>query len=320
MNMISCVMRALILVMALFSVSGASAQSGLSAEAIEKNRIANQQCFACHAEAALKHPPKAGLDLQKLRMFVVDPDVFKGSDHGNLACTKCHNEGYTDFPHAADAKDSTSICEDCHSKKVSQIQPEFEKSVHAKHMGDTFTCMNCHNPHLMRLAAKLGDAGKIVAQDNRVCLGCHDSDETFAKFAPEKKSRPLIDEIHSWLPNTRLHWQSVRCVECHTPVSTTGMLSHEILDKTKAERKCVTCHTVNSALNVRLYRSLVDEEQHKYGFVNSIMLSQSYVIGATRNPTLDAIVAVLIALTLVGVLLHGLLRYIAAKRRGRKPE
>ncbi|HSD39215.1 MAG TPA: cytochrome c3 family protein [Rhodocyclaceae bacterium] len=296
----------------------AHAQStGLSAEAIEKNRVANLKCFSCHEPAALEHPPQAGLDMKKLRAAVRDPDVFKGSDHGRLACTKCHNEGYDDFPHAEDAKDNTGTCTDCHSKKAAKIEEEFEQSVHAKRMADTFTCTNCHNPHLMRIAAKLADPKKIVDQDNRVCLGCHDSDETFAKYAPEKKERPPIDDIHSWLPNARMHWKAVRCVECHTPLSTEG-ISHVILDKTKAERKCVACHSANSALMVRLYRHLAKDEQQKYGFLNSVILSNSYVIGATRNQKLDYLVAALVALTFFGVLLHGLLRYIAKRLREKK--
>jgi predicted CXXCH cytochrome family protein len=311
-------LAAIIVCIMLLVGSLAHAQStGPSPEAIEKNRVANLKCFACHEPAALEHPPQAGLDMKKLRAAVMDPEVFKGSDHGRLACTKCHNEGYDDFPHAADAKDNTGTCSDCHSRKATKIEEEFSHSVHAKRMADTFTCTNCHNPHLMRIAAKLVDPAKIVAQDNRVCLGCHDSDETFAKYAPEKKSRPLIDNIHSWLPNARLHWQNVRCVECHTPLSPDG-ISHVILDKTKAERKCVACHSADSTLKVRLYRHLVQDEQQKYGFLNSVILSNSYVIGATRNQKLDYLVAALVALTFVGVLLHGLLRYIAKRLREKK--
>lgn len=308
--------RALAGCAAFFAVLSASAQTGPSPEAIEKARKANEQCFSCHAEEALRNPPRPDLDLKKLREVVRDRDTFHNSDHGRLACAKCHSEGYEDFPHASDAKDMTSTCSDCHSRKADKIDAEFQKSVHAKNLSEVFTCTTCHDPHLMRVAARLSDPGKIVAQDNRVCLGCHDSDQTFAKFAPEKKSRPLIDEIHSWLPNTRLHWQSVRCVECHTPVSQ-DMLSHEILNKERAERKCVSCHTVDSALKVRLYRHLATQEQNQYGFMNSIMIGKSYIVGATRNQVLDDVLLALAGLTVLGVAGHGLLRFIASRLRRR---
>lgn len=292
--------------------------AGPSPEMLEKIRQGNAECLACHSEAGIKNPPKAGLDLGKLRQLTINHEAFLGSDHRRLACTKCHNEGYEEHPHAPNAKDSTSVCADCHSKKASKIEKQFDKSVHAKNLSDKFTCLTCHNPHVMRVAEKLGDPAKIVLQDNRICLGCHDSDEKFAKFAPEKKSRPLIDDIHSWLPNTRLHWSAVRCVECHTPAVAAGEgLSHEVLNKERAEKKCVTCHTTNTALKTRLYRHLAKEEQEKYGFLNSVVLSKNYVIGATRHPLLDAIMIAMVGLTLLGVIVHAVLRFIMAARRRR---
>lgn len=282
----------------------------LTPEQQEKQRAANAECFACHSEEGVKHPPKEGLDLKKLRTLQQSPEHFYAADHQKLLCTKCHNEGYDEHPHAADAKDSTSTCTDCHSKKANLIEKQFEQSVHAD-LADKITCPTCHDPHLMRVASKQTDAARIVAQDNRVCLGCHDSDDQFAKFAPEKKVRPLIDDIHAWLPNTRAHWKAVRCVECHTPEVAAGeMLSHQILSKEKAEKECVACHSASSALKVRLYRHLVKEEQERLGFANSVILATSYVPGATRHPLLDKLVLGAFAAMLLGLLAHGLGRFL----------
>ncbi len=288
-------------------------------EQLEKNHHANDECFACHSEQGLKKPPRDGLDVQKLRALLQDPKVFYNSDHQRLTCVKCHNEGYGEFPHAVDAKDSTTTCTDCHSKKAEVIEKQFDLSVHAKNLSDKFTCTTCHDPHLMRVAAKLVDPRKIVAQDNRVCLGCHDSDEKFAKFAPEKKSRPLIDDIHDWLPNTRLHWKAVRCVECHTPAVAAGeTISHQIVNKEKAERNCVACHSSNSMLKARLYRHLVSSEEERLGFANSIILANTYVLGATRNPLLDTLVMIAFGAMLLGLLAHGIGRIITGIVRRRK--
>lgn len=291
----------------------------LTPEQVEKTRVANNECLACHSEAGISHPPKEGMDLKALRGFLKDPEIFNGSDHRQLACTKCHNEGYDEHPHAADAKDSTTTCSDCHAKKAALIEKQFDKSVHAKNLSDTFTCTTCHDPHVMRLAANMTDAQKIVAQDNHVCLSCHDSDEKFAKFAPEKKTRPPIDDIHSWLPNTRLHWKSVRCVECHTPsVANEEPISHEILNKDKAEKKCLTCHSANSSLKTRLYRHLIKEEQQRLGFANSVILSNSYVIGVTQHPLLDTLILFAFGAMFLGLLAHGLGRIVARLIHRRK--
>ncbi len=287
------------------------AAASISAEQLAKNKTANDECFACHSEQGLKTPHE-GVDLNKLKGLLQSPEAFYASDHQRLVCTKCHNDGYDDFPHAADARDSTTTCTDCHSKKADAIQKEFDLSVHARNLSDKFSCTTCHNPHLMRVADKLVDPHKIVAQDNRVCLGCHDSDAQFAKFAPEKKVRPAIDDIHEWLPNTRLHWKAVRCVECHTPAVAAGqMISHQILDKDKAEKNCVTCHSANSMLKARLYRHLVAEEEEKFGFANSIILANTYVLGATRNPLLDTLIIAAFAAMLLGLIAHGVGRIIS---------
>ena len=290
----------------------------ISPEQLAKARAGNDECFACHSTAGITHPQKADLDLKRLRGLVRDADAFYASDHQRLACTKCHNEGYDEHPHAADAKEMTSTCADCHDKTASAVSKQFDRSVHAKNLADTFTCTTCHDPHLMRQAAKLGDPHKIVAQDNRVCLGCHDADETFAKFAPEKKARPLIDEIHGWLPNARAHWKAVRCVECHTPaVGANEPISHQILGKDQAERQCVSCHSADSSLKTRLYRHLVSEERQRLGFANSVILANSYVLGATRHALIDTLLMIAFGAMLVGLLAHGVGR-IVARRRQRK--
>ncbi len=292
----------------------AAQESAPVSKQAEKVRQANAECFACHSPEGLQNPPKEGLDLTKLRGLLQHPALYQQSDHQRLACTKCHNEGYDEHPHAEDAKESTSTCTDCHSKKADLIESQFEQSVHAK-LADTMTCPVCHNPHAMRVADKQNDPARIVAQDNQVCLACHDSDEKFARFAPDKKQRPKIDAIHAWLPNTQLHWKAVRCVECHTPeVGAKDMLSHQILSKDKAERNCLACHGANSTLNVRLYRHLAQEEQQRFGFANSVILSNSYVVGTTRHPLLDTLVLASFAAMILGLLVHGLGRFFTQRK------
>ena len=137
-----------------------------SSKQADKVRQANAECFACHSPAGVQKLPKEGLDLAKLRMLVKHPEAFEQSDHQRQLCTKCHNEGYDEHPHEADAKDNTSTCTDCHSKKADLIEKQFEKSVHAN-LGEAMSCTSCHDPHVMRLADKQSDPARIVAQDNQ---------------------------------------------------------------------------------------------------------------------------------------------------------
>lgn len=293
---------------------------------IQANRKANEACYACHSSAGIKNPPKPGLDLSKLKDSRLEVEIYNPADHGVMDCRECHSKThYTDYPHAEAGKTSTVACTECHAAKVLRLEPQFNASVHAKNKGlkEKFTCNTCHNAHVNVVQKRLKDPAKIVAQDNQGCLDCHNSDAEFGKFAPDnekapgtKKKRPDLDRIHDWLPNTKAHWNAVRCIECHTPaVAENKMLSHEILNKEKAEKKCLSCHSANSSLKTRLYRHMVKDEQQKLGFTNSVILSNSYVIGATRHPLLDGILIGLAALTLLGVLVHGAIRMVAAKRR-----
>ncbi len=297
----------------------------MTPELLEKVRKENSECFACHSAEGLKTLPQdrlANSDIAKLRSLLHVPNVFFGSNHGLMECKQYHGQGYLDFPHAADAKNNLSPCEECHAVKVLRIEQQFDKSVHAANLKDQFTCSTCHKPHVDLIASKLVDPRKIVGQDNRHCLACHDSDLEFAKFSPldkktnHKKSRPDIDSVHEWLPNTRLHWKAVRCVECHTPPG--KFLSHEILDKTRAEKKCVACHSVENSLKSRLYRHLVSEEVERLGFANSVILANTYVLGATRNHLIDSLLMIAFAAMLIGLLAHGIGRIVARILKRRK--
>lgn len=314
---------------ALFAAScgGAQAQTKGAAPTdpalVEKIRASNAECYACHSEQGLKAPPRAGLDLEKLRAFIHDPKVFDGSNHAGMECKICHGQGYVPYPHDAKAKEQISPCSECHATKSLRVETQFEKSVHATNLKDQFTCVTCHNPHVYRVAAKVGDLKKIVGQDNQMCIDCHNSDlrwSQFVKTTSVTKKRPDLDTLHGWLPNQKLHWSSVRCIECHTPASPVKSLavSHEILAKEKAEKNCVACHSQEAALATRLYRYAAANSAGDLGFSNANILSDAYVIGATRNPTLDRIVIALAALTLLGVLAHGLIRILAGAARVRR--
>lgn len=292
-------------------------------ELIEKIRKSNAECIACHTEAALKNPPRPNLDLAKLKDALMDPAAFDRSNHAGMECRTCHGQGFVPYPHAEGAKAQISPCSECHAQKSLRVEMQFDASVHAKNLKDRFTCQTCHDPHVYKVAQKIGDPHRIVAQDNAMCLDCHNSDLRFAEFGVTlnpRKLRPDIDTLHDWLPNTKAHWQAVRCIECHTPVSTTKSLamSHQIEGKDKAEKNCVACHSQNSALRTRLYRHVAENQGAQLGFANSAILGSAYVVGATRNVYLDWGMLGLGALTVGGLGIHGLIRVVLAAIRRRR--
>ena len=307
------------------------AGSGLALAAADKSdsalaeevRKANKECESCHTQDALAKLPRDDLDLARLKDLLVDPQRYIGSNHGHMKCSECHGDGYSPYPHDKKAFEALSACDECHASRVLKVEPQFDISIHANIVAETFSCSSCHDSHIALIAKKFTDVRMVVAQDNHMCLHCHDSDLVFAQYAPPnkeksglKKVRPNIKSIHKWLPNAALHWESVRCIDCHTPFS--KKLSHEIVGKDKAERNCIACHSKNSELATRLYHQMGLEQEKKYGFDNSAILANAYVIGATRHPLLDGIVLLMIIVTLGGVLVHGSFRVGAAFSRRRK--
>lgn len=313
----------------------------------------NASCNDCHDVHSFNIPPKSDKEARKewrannpklcgtschedqLEEFTDSIHGQKLLDEGEMdaaICSDCHTSHSVGNTSTATVKQAiTESCGDCHDKQFHSYERTQHGKLAVKTGGNPVRCMDCHGSHGIALLTKLPDTRKTVAQDNKMCISCHTSDKKFEKFAPlveegkltqvkadakaagKKMERPDLDTIHSWLPNTKLHWQSVRCIDCHTAAAEEK--SHEILGQKKAERKCVTCHTRNSSLATRLYRHKVAEEKQLFGFSNSIILTNSYVIGATRHPLLDTIIMIIAGLTLLGVLGHGAVRYVTGKSR-----
>lgn len=288
--------------------------------------IGNARCLSCHVGDS-GHAQEGGL------LFGVPASDngtprhspgFMASNHGEMACTTCHVGAFRDYPHQAAPTRmpaATLECSECHVRRTHTIDAEIAQSVHADQVGDAFTCTTCHDPHLMLSGPRVSDPLELVKQDNTACLSCHASDTNFAVAAAGVTppiERPDIDAIHAWLPNRERHWDAVRCVDCHTPAADPGALlgvSHQIMGADGARRDCATCHTVDSVLSTTLYRHLRSMDVSLNGFQNSAIAETSYVIGSTRNATLDLLGILSILAVLAGVLGHGALRWLAAQAR-----
>lgn len=281
-----------------------------------KIRQTIDNCLGCHSTAGLNNPPRSGLNLMKLAKLLVDGGKYDHSAHGGLACTDCHAKGYGEAHGTDGVRGETKFCGSCHTRTFPQKEAEFKLSVHHKKWPDRFPCETCHNPHIYQSAAKIESPRAIVAQDNGFCLDCHEREERFRDFAPDK-TPPDLDKVHAWLPHVDMHWKAVRCVDCHTADLPPGM-SHEVQTKDKAKRRCADCHSVDSILRNRLFQHRVVDETsriNQLGFINAVMLPDHYLVGANRNVWLERASWVLVSLALAAFGLHALIRVIAAWRR-----
>lgn len=264
----------------------------------------NAWCLRCHGMETMRYrEPATG----KMRDFHVDVEKFSQSNHGQQACVTCHKGDFVALPHQLEKGNQYHSCADCHTgEKVLQrmrlvgITAQFKKSVHVQRAVPEFDCFSCHNPHESRLEAINKPEANIVDRDNDVCLKCHGT-------------REVAEEKHGSIPKAPLHMKVVRCLECHTPRP--GSVIHAIEPKGRAERTCEACHSRNSILLTKLYKYRLHESERQVGFINGVVLSDYYVIGMTRHPLLDALGILGMGGAFVGVVLHGVGRWLALRRR-----
>jgi len=145
-----------------------------------------------------------------------------------------------------------------------------------------------------------------------ICLSCHADTDKYQLMTD--RENPNILATHDWLPNQRIHFRFVRCIECHAELNNDILVSHNIQNKEKAVRLCVECHSQNSVLLASLYKFETQEQRNKFGFFNASILRESYVIGANRNYFLNMISFVVFGLTLAGIAIHLLFRIKSRKK------
>jgi hypothetical protein len=268
----------------------------------------NELCFKCHGQSKYEYTNvNLGREVKAL-MFserITDRNKFYQSNHKGFKCTDCHSEDYLKFPHAGELRmEQMYNCIDCHGGdekfarfNFEEIESEYQKSVHFKLEEEGFTCWKCHDAHDYKISVRNSSNMKeAILYDNNICLNCHSNYDRF-QLLSDQKEVSLIKK-HDWLPNQEAHIKNVRCIECHAGGNDTLLVSHLILPREKAVRKCNECHSKNSLLMASLYK-FESKEQRRDGFFNGVILNESYVIGANRNEYLNILSLVILGLIML---------------------
>ena len=286
-----------------------------------KNAAENENCLKCHGQSKYTYENKeTGKKVTKLMYteLIMDRSVFYESNHREFKCIDCHSEDYINFPHAGNLRmEAKPNCLDCHGgdEKYAKyhfenIDKEFQESVHSEKHSEDFTCWMCHNAHTYKITARTEEAIKhTIAYDNAICLGCHGNIIKYQLLTD--KENPNLIRKHEWLPNQILHFQSVRCIECHTKkINDSTLVAHKILPKKDAVKKCAECHSNNSVLMAALYKYQLKEVRSAKGFFTSMFTSDSYAIGANRNFYLNMLSLIILGFVFIGITVHAILRII----------
>jgi len=283
----------------------------------------NHPCLKCHSNQTYSFFNDVKKKEEKRLMnpyFILDTIALRAGVHKQFDCTDCHSAEYGTYPHKSELKlQPLSTCLDCHggdasfaTYKFEKIEEEFKKSIHYKVYGDNFTCSKCHNQHTYIATARTSsNVLEIVDYSNKMCLSCHNDMKRYKLVSGHEN--PKLVQVHDWLPNQELHFAHVRCIECHTEVVDSLMVSHNILPKDKALKKCVECHSANSRLKASLYKYQNLQKRAKNDDFNTVMANESYVIGSHQIPFLKLVSIIIFLLTLSGIIIHSVFRILKKK-------
>lgn len=283
----------------------------------------HHQCLKCHSNQTYSfYNPVTEKEQKRLMnpFFIQDTIALAAGVHKQFDCTDCHSYDYSTYPHASNLKlEPISTCIDCHggdeafaTYQFEKIEEEFKKSVHYQVYGDNFTCSKCHSQHTYATTARTSsDVLEIVDHSNQMCLSCHNDMKRYQMVSGH--ANPKLVKIHSWLPNQELHFKHVRCIECHTEIVDSLMVSHDILPKEKALRKCVECHSTNSRLKASLYKYQNLQKRAENGNLNTVLANESYIIGTHQVPILKLLSIIIFLLALSGIIVHSIFRILKKK-------
>jgi hypothetical protein len=265
---------------------------GAESDRLKLKRNQENLCLTCHISDKTKQTQysKSLVDYGK---SVHGSAIQRGNNHAAV-CIDCH--GSHDLEKASSSTSSVNrfkvpqVCGKCHVA----ISNEYKMSTHgiALSKGDKYSpgCTYCHGEHSV---AKVQEVSERIMSKNKMnirtistnkmiyCVGCHTNDTLMAKY-----NVSTISKAHDWLPNLNTHYETVRCVDCHSSYDPPN-LSHNILPPDKTVKQCGQCHSKNSILMTKLYKHEKEKSREKLGFINGTLLS-------------DAI---------MGIGIHGLMRW-----------
>lgn len=275
----------------------------------------NETCLACHGSGFYRlHDTITGMQKRQAMCqdYFVSREKFYNSVHRSFSCTDCHSYEYMNFPHAISLRfEPAFACIDCHGGDETyaqyhfeEIESEYQASVHASINHGEFTCWKCHDPHgYVPLARRDTFSGDFIVKSNQMCLECHGNVENL-QLLTDRELYNVISK-HDWLPNQSLHFQSVRCIECHSALNDSILIAHKILPADSAISDCIRCHSQNSVLMGSLYKFRIIESRKSSGFVNAAIIeNNSYVIGANRSRFMNIASILIFILAVLAMAVH----------------
>jgi len=291
---------------------------------------AEMGCPTCHASVTAAHPDD-GVPPSKASCQDCHEDVqaeYAASMHGqNAACTDCHNPHDVHDPTEVSGHDMNQQCDTCHIEADSiQLHAQWLPQAEL-HIG-ALACVACHTGsenYVITLYVskresdpRYGDFDLATFRDLKKVAGDADVASLLDRNADGSVS---IAELKTFNENIAYQTQGLRLKGMMTPEHVTH--SFQILEN---RWDCSFCHASGPKAMQTSFISLpqADGSYGRLAVENGAVLDalngtpDFYMMGATRNASLNIIGLIIIAGGLVMPIGHGTLRFFTRNNRNGK--
>lgn len=279
-------------------------------------------CAACHGEMAKGHPGGGKVRQAKCRECHsdVDKEYAQGVHAKKTSCNGCHNPHLAEGPKDVSGEEINQMCSGCHDglemrAKHGQWLPQAE--LHLRML----PCITCHtgsdNYYISMYIVKSRDDSRFGKQ---VVAGYAE----LKRLAGKGEIVSLVDanaDDYISLEELRIFNRARKSLRLHG-MMTPGTVSHkfEILDN---RRNCTFCHTCGPALMQTSSIAFPEKDGSfrrvpvEKGAVLGALYGTPdfYMMGSTKNQTLNGIGLAIICCGLVMPVGHGFVRFLTRKNR-----
>lgn len=158
--------------------------------------------------------------------WLIDPEGFHVSAHGQTSCLECHGRIAEKKPHPNPGNVNKSLedffrveqCEDCHLDVLEEIDEGTHGGVQGKSSEELTYCMVCHEPHYQMSTAAREAKVDMSRPAEEKCSACHEYRDVLAGLSPEDEG----------------------CMECHGRLTADDPKAAQ-----RVSRLCLHCHGAN---------------------------------------------------------------------------
>jgi nitrate reductase gamma subunit len=193
--------------------------------------------------------------------WLIDPEGFHVSAHGQISCLECHGDIREKKLHPNPGNVDKSLedffrveqCEDCHTDVLDEIDEGTHGGVTGKSREELTYCIGCHEPHYQIPTADREGKGDLSRPAEEKCSACHEYREVLPSFSAEDEGcmvchqRPAADDPEAVQRISRF------CFHCHgtnngeeqSTAAASGIALIDVLayaSSPHSKVSCLVCH------------------------------------------------------------------------------